>query len=186
MTRWIRRLTWFGVLGIAIAAAGSTIAREKSARGKNAGSGAGASRGPGGLASTFTSRFASHAAPHDGSHGAPHGAPHSVPEWPPIKIADDFADLEPSPDLEPSAIDMVETPETPETPANPDTSAPEHDGRWVAPEKGACPTGFPVKANDSSRIFHVPGGRFYDRTVPERCYANADDAAADGYRAAKA
>jgi len=32
----------------------------------------------------------------------------------------------------------------------------------------------------------VPGGRFYERTVPERCYAHADDATADGYRAAKA
>ena len=44
----------------------------------------------------------------------------------------------------------------------------------------------PVKANDNSGIFHVPGGRFYDRTVAERCYANADDAVADGYRPAKA
>jgi hypothetical protein len=43
-----------------------------------------------------------------------------------------------------------------------------------------------VKANDNSGIYHVPGGRFYDRTVAERCYANADDALADGYRPAKA
>lgn len=58
--------------------------------------------------------------------------------------------------------------------------------RWVAPVDGRCPDGYPIKANDNSRIFHVPGGRFYDRTVPERCYADADAAAADGYRAAKA
>jgi acetyl esterase/lipase len=58
--------------------------------------------------------------------------------------------------------------------------------RWVAPVDGACPDGYPVKANDDSGIFHVPGGRFYERTVPERCYARADDAVADGYRAAKA
>ena len=57
---------------------------------------------------------------------------------------------------------------------------------WVAPVDGACPDGYPVKANDNSGIFHVPGGRFYDRTIPERCYANADDALADGYRRAKA
>jgi hypothetical protein len=54
------------------------------------------------------------------------------------------------------------------------------------PVDGACPPGYPVKANDNSGIFHVPGGRFYDRTVPERCYADAADAVADGYRAAKA
>ena len=51
---------------------------------------------------------------------------------------------------------------------------------------GDCPDGYPVKANDNSGIYHVPGGRFYDRTVAERCYANADDALADGYRPAKA
>lgn len=58
--------------------------------------------------------------------------------------------------------------------------------RWVAPADGECPAGYPVKANDSSGIFHVPGGRFYGRTIPERCYANAQDAIADGYRPAKA
>ncbi len=57
---------------------------------------------------------------------------------------------------------------------------------WVPPIDGACPDGYPIKANDNSGIFHVPGGRFYNRTVPERCYANADAALADGYRQAKA
>ena len=58
--------------------------------------------------------------------------------------------------------------------------------RWVEPINGDCPDGYPVKANDNSRIYHVPGGRFYERTAAERCYANADDALADGYRPAKA
>lgn len=58
--------------------------------------------------------------------------------------------------------------------------------RWVAPIDGQCPDGYPIKANHNSMIFHVPGGRFYERTVPERCYADAGAAAADGYRAAKA
>jgi hypothetical protein len=62
--------------------------------------------------------------------------------------------------------------------------APPH--RWVAPVDGRCPEGFPIKANDNSGIFHVPGGRFYERTIPERCYADAADAEADGYRRAKA
>ena len=56
----------------------------------------------------------------------------------------------------------------------------------MPPVDGKCPDGYPMKANDNSGIFHVPGGRFYDRTVAERCYANADDAIADGYRPAKA
>ena len=58
--------------------------------------------------------------------------------------------------------------------------------RWLPPVDGGCPVGYPLKANNNSGIFHVPGGRFYDRTVAERCYANAEDAIADGYRQAKA
>jgi hypothetical protein len=56
---------------------------------------------------------------------------------------------------------------------------------WVVPVDGVAPEGYPVKANDASMIYHVPGGRFYERTRPERCYADTADAIADGYRAAK-
>ncbi|HEY7133568.1 MAG TPA: hypothetical protein VIB48_00755 [Acidimicrobiia bacterium] len=55
----------------------------------------------------------------------------------------------------------------------------------VDPVEGDCPPGFPVKGKRSSGIFHVPGGLSYDRTVPDRCYATAEDAAADGLRAAR-
>jgi hypothetical protein len=55
---------------------------------------------------------------------------------------------------------------------------------WVAPVAGGCPDGYPVKANRSG-IFHVPGGQFYDRTVPERCYPDPQAAEADGYRPAR-
>jgi hypothetical protein len=58
---------------------------------------------------------------------------------------------------------------------------------WVEPAAdGSCPPSHPVKANDNSGIYHLPGGRFYDRTEPERCYVNAAAAEADGYRPAKA
>lgn len=68
-----------------------------------------------------------------------------------------------------------------------DTVANDNGRCWIRPdENGACPAGYPVKANDNSGIFHLPGGRFYDRTKPERCYSDAVVAAADGYRAAKA
>ena len=56
---------------------------------------------------------------------------------------------------------------------------------WIAPVDGGCPLSHPVKANDNSGIFHVPGGRFYERTQAERCYRDAAAAEADGYRAAK-
>jgi hypothetical protein len=36
-----------------------------------------------------------------------------------------------------------------------------------------------------SGIFHLPGGEFYDRTVPDRCYGTPAGAEADGLRAAK-
>ncbi len=55
----------------------------------------------------------------------------------------------------------------------------------VDPVDGACPPGYPIKAKSSSKIFHVPGGGSYDRTVPDRCYANEADAEADGYRKAQ-
>lgn len=57
---------------------------------------------------------------------------------------------------------------------------------WVPSEMGSCTLEHPVKANDNSGIFHVPGGRFYDRTRAQRCYAEAADAIADGYRVSKA
>ena len=57
---------------------------------------------------------------------------------------------------------------------------------WVsAAPDGTCPDGFPVKVKESSGIFHVPGGRFHERTRPDRCYATAEAAEADGYRPSK-
>ena len=56
---------------------------------------------------------------------------------------------------------------------------------WVAPTGDACPASHPVKVKLSSRIFHVPGGLSYDRTVPDRCYVDASAAEHDGFRAAK-
>jgi hypothetical protein len=50
---------------------------------------------------------------------------------------------------------------------------------------GACPVSHPVKAKLASGIYHVPGGGNYDRTKPDRCYATAEAAEADGLRPAK-
>ena len=52
---------------------------------------------------------------------------------------------------------------------------------WVEPQDKACPPTHPVKAKQSSNIFHVPGGLNYDRTVPDRCYRDEAAAVADGF-----
>ena len=57
--------------------------------------------------------------------------------------------------------------------------------RWVEPTGGVCPTSHPVKAKLSSKIFHLPGMANYERTTPDRCYADASGAEADGLRPAK-
>jgi len=56
---------------------------------------------------------------------------------------------------------------------------------WVEPEGGVCPTTHPVKAKLTSKIFHLPGMLNYERTTPDRCYADEAKATADGLRAAK-
>jgi len=59
-------------------------------------------------------------------------------------------------------------------------------GMFVDPgDDGACPLTHPVKAKLASGIYHVPGGGNYDRTKPDRCYASAEAAEADGLRPAK-
>jgi hypothetical protein len=92
--------------------------------------------------------------------------PSSTPEWPPLRTD--------SP-----------RPSTPTTSPSPAPAAAAAE-RWLPTVDGKCPDGYPLKANNNSRIFHSPGGRFYDRTVADRCYARAEDAIADGYRPAKA
>ena len=51
-----------------------------------------------------------------------------------------------------------------------------------------CPTSHPIKGNFTTYngercIFHSPGGQFYEKTKPEKCYANPAEAIADGCRA---
>ncbi len=50
-----------------------------------------------------------------------------------------------------------------------------------------CPVSHPIKGNFTTYsgepcIYHVPGGRFYDKTKPERCYATEAEARRDGCR----
>lgn len=53
------------------------------------------------------------------------------------------------------------------------------------PMGSSCPADAPIKGNANSGIYHVPGGEYYDRTIPEECFATEADAVAAGYRASK-
>lgn len=52
-----------------------------------------------------------------------------------------------------------------------------------------CPDTHPIKGNinvqKGTMIFHLPGGAYYTRTKPEKCYATEQDAIADGFRKSK-
>jgi hypothetical protein len=79
----------------------------------------------------------------------------------------------------------------PAKPAKPKPAATKTSGAstatWKKPNAdGSCPKTHPVKAKMASGIFHVPGGANYARTKPDRCYVDAQAAAADGLRPAKA
>lgn len=54
----------------------------------------------------------------------------------------------------------------------------------TAPVSRTCPSWAPIKGNASSMIYHVPGGRSYNVTVPEDCFRTESAARAAGYRAA--
>ena len=96
----------------------------------------------------------------------------------------------PTPSAPPQWPDWPESTGQPEKaePSEPATQAAPTDGApsWVpANADGSAPDTHPVKAKTSSGIFHLPGGRFYDRTKADRCYPTAAAAEMDGYRQSK-
>ena len=104
----------------------------------------------------------------------PEPEPATAPDWPPLDRSTDAGSAtEPAtgagtgPDVGDSAAVADDEP------------------AWVEPGADGCPTSHPVKAKDSSKIFHVPGGGSYDRTNADRCYLDAAAAEADGYRQSK-
>jgi hypothetical protein len=93
-----------------------------------------------------------------------------------------------SPTGPPTPVTPKASVDAPQVPTMPTVSAPdpstEAADTWAEPtDDGGCPDGHPVKAKASSKIFHVPGGVLYDKTVPDRCYTSPEAAEADGYRA---
>jgi large subunit ribosomal protein L17 len=76
------------------------------------------------------------------------------------------------------------TDEATTAPAEESTStedAPYGEGSHAALADGGEPEGFPVKGNDSSKLYHLPGTSHYDRTVAEVWFADADAAEAAGF-----
>jgi hypothetical protein len=113
--------------------------------------------------------------------------PNETPTWPPL----DEPVAEPAQAAAASATATAPQPTAPTVPAPTATGAGEatengEQATWLPPNAdGTCPEGFPIKANDNSGIFHLPSGRFYERTKAERCYPSPAAALADGYRQAK-
>jgi large subunit ribosomal protein L4 len=48
-------------------------------------------------------------------------------------------------------------------------------------DDGSEPEGFPIKGNASSKLYHVPGSAFYNRTDPEVWFRTAEAAEAAGF-----
>jgi len=70
-----------------------------------------------------------------------------------------------------------------------ETKKPSEQARPGVPPKDAwtCPTTHPITGNFTTYsgercIYHTPGGQFYDKTKPERCYATETEARQDGCR----
>ena len=55
-------------------------------------------------------------------------------------------------------------------------------GAVAATEDGEMPLGYEIKGNASSKLYHVPGSAFYNRTVAELWFATTEDAEAAGYQ----
>jgi hypothetical protein len=57
-------------------------------------------------------------------------------------------------------------------------------------DQRTCPATHPIKGNFTTYsgepcIHHLPGGEFYGRTKPEKCYATEEEARRDGCRRSK-
>jgi hypothetical protein len=114
--------------------------------------------------------------------------------WPPLEVGEPpvaaLGDLVTAADHtpahhEPPPVAAAPVPSDEPVAAVGDVVTAAHGRTWVEPVHGSCPLSHPVKVNGNSGIYHVPGGQFYERTRPSRCYVDAAAAEADGYRAAK-
>jgi hypothetical protein len=71
--------------------------------------------------------------------------------------------------------------------ASPEASGPSATGA-TNPVDRECPAGYDIRGNindEGERIAHSPGDQFYEKTIPERCFADLETAEAEGYRPAR-
>ncbi len=62
-----------------------------------------------------------------------------------------------------------------------DEQAPYGEGSHAALDDGSMPDGFPIKGNESSKLYHVPDSPFYDRTDAEVWFTDTEAAEAAGF-----
>lgn len=55
------------------------------------------------------------------------------------------------------------------------------EGSHLALEDGSMPEGYPIKGNESSKLYHVPDSPFYDRTDAEVWFVDTEAAEAAGF-----
>jgi large subunit ribosomal protein L17 len=79
----------------------------------------------------------------------------------------------------PAADDSTDVDEVEESSSTED--APYGEGSHAPLADGGQPDGYPVKGNDDSKLYHLPGTSHYDRTVAEVWFADADAAEAAGF-----
>lgn len=87
----------------------------------------------------------------------------------PDAVATDTADGTAPPD------DLPEGVATDNPTSSPATAA------WLPPVDGRCPPTHLIKVKEASGIYHLPGMLNYERTKPDRCYADESAAVTDGF-----
>jgi len=198
VARWFRRIWWLRRVLIVGALVGAAVKAVQSRRGGSGAVGSGGfGGGPGGsgrpapIGGPFSPTRSAAATPPstEPESDASAGGVRTLVSVPPLADTEAVGGAD-------GTDDDIDDDDTPVTGASltavADTNvdaapAADPDRTWVEPlADGSCPPTHPVKANDNSGIYHVPGGRFYNRTVAERCYTTAVAAEADGYRPAKA
>ncbi|MDQ3544757.1 MAG: hypothetical protein M3431_12970 [Actinomycetota bacterium] len=198
VARWFRRIWWLRrvlVLGAVVGGAAKTLKSRGSGGGASGSSGSGG--GPGGsgrpapIGGPYSPTRSAAATPppsepETATAAAPAGGVRTLVSVPPLPDSDGAADTDGNDDAPPDApvsgASLAAVADTADG-----ATAPDSDRAWAEPlDDGGCPPSHPIKANNNSGIYHVPGGRFYERTVAERCYSTAEAAEADGYRPAKA
>jgi large subunit ribosomal protein L17 len=82
----------------------------------------------------------------------------------------------PAAEAEAPAAEVTEVEESAST-----EEAPYGEGSHAPLPDGGQPDGFPVKGNEDSKLYHVPGSSHYDRTVAEVWFASPEAAEAAGF-----